>query len=100
MLRTNHEWVQAILTHTTGVLSAQVDQVRAVSICPVLVVDPVALRVRAIVLEVEVINQVVESLQLEIVHIDVGEVTLISVKGLNYDASVSGQYNLSNFVHI
>ena len=72
VLSTNHEWIQTGIWNTASVLSADVEEDRAV-LNSELVVDPVPLLVSAIVLEVEVVDQVIESLLLEVGHIDLWE---------------------------
>ena len=69
MRGTDHEWEETSVRNTAAVLTANVDEDGSGTV-PVLVTNPISLLIRAIVQEVEVVNQVVERLLLELVQVN------------------------------
>ena len=73
VLRADHEWVETGLRDAASILTTDVEEDGACTI-PVLVTDPIALVILAVVQVVEVINLVLESQLLELANIDIGPV--------------------------
>ena len=66
---TDHEWEETSVGNAAAVLTANVDEDGSGTV-PVLVTNPISLLIRAIVQEVEVVNQVVERLLFELVQVN------------------------------
>ena len=73
--RPDHKREHPVLPDAAAVLAANVKEVRAVGVSPVFIVNPEALLVSVVVLEVEMVNQVIKGALLEVSYVGDRQVT-------------------------